>query len=89
MFAALLARRLGRVDDERVALHREVLARFDLSTELPAGVSTAELMDAMQRDKKAHHDLTFVLDGPRGVEPVRGVEPDVVLATLAEMGANG
>ena len=41
----------------------------------------------MGRDKKAHHDLTFVLDGPAGVEPVRGVPVEVVLATLEEMGA--
>ena len=41
----------------------------------------------MSRDKKAHHDLTFVLDGPNGVEPVRGVDPAIVLATLMDMGA--
>ena len=41
----------------------------------------------MGRDKKAHHDLTFVLDGPAGVEPVRGVDPAEALATLVEMGA--
>ena len=39
----------------------------------------------MGRDKKASHDLTFVLDGPDGVEPVRGVDPADALATLAEM----
>jgi hypothetical protein len=39
----------------------------------------------MSRDKKAHHDLTFVLDGPRGVEPVRGIDEAEVLATLADM----
>jgi hypothetical protein len=41
----------------------------------------------MDRDKKAHQDLTFVLDGPEGVQPVRGVARTEVLATLAEMGA--
>ena len=41
----------------------------------------------MARDKKAQHDLTFVLDGPGGVEPVRGVADDDVVATLADMGA--
>ena len=40
----------------------------------------------MARDKKASHDLTFVLDGPDGVETVRGVDRDDALATLAEMG---
>ena len=41
----------------------------------------------MGRDKKAHQDLTFVLDGPAGVEPVRGVGTADVVATLAAMGA--
>jgi 5-deoxy-5-amino-3-dehydroquinate synthase len=85
VFAALLARRLGRIDDARVALHRQVIGAFDLPGDLPAGVDPAELLSFMARDKKAHHDLTFVLDGPRGPEPVRDVASDDVLATLAEM----
>lgn len=85
VFAALLARRLGRIDDARVALHRRVIGAFDLSGELPAGADAEELVSFMARDKKAHHDLTFVLDGPRGPEPVRDVAPADVLATLAEM----
>jgi 5-deoxy-5-amino-3-dehydroquinate synthase len=85
VFAALLARRLGRIDDERVALHRRVIGAFDLSGDLPAGADAEELLSFMARDKKAHHDLTFVLDGPRGPEPVRDVASSDVLATLAEM----
>jgi len=46
-----------------------------------------QLVAAMGRDKKARHDLTFVLDGPAGVEAVRGIAPSDVLATLAQMGA--
>jgi 5-deoxy-5-amino-3-dehydroquinate synthase len=87
LFAALLARRLGRIDDHRVAEHRAVLASFDLPSDLPPGARAAELVDFMGRDKKAQQDLTFVLDGPRGVEPVHGVERSGVLATLAAMGA--
>ena len=86
VFAALLARRLGRIDDERVALHRRVVAGFDLSADLPAGSDPEQLVAFMARDKKAHHDLTFVLDGPDGLEAVRGVDEADVLATLAEMG---
>jgi hypothetical protein len=41
----------------------------------------------MGRDKKAQQDLTFVLDGPDGVEAVRGVAVPDVVATLAAMGA--
>jgi 5-deoxy-5-amino-3-dehydroquinate synthase len=86
VFAALLAKRLGRIDDARVALHRKVVGGFDLSADVPAGASAEQLIDFMARDKKASHDLTFVLDGPDGVEPVRGVNADDVIATLAEMG---
>jgi 5-deoxy-5-amino-3-dehydroquinate synthase len=87
IFAALLARRLERVDDERVALHRQVVGGFDLPSALPPGSEPGTLLDFMGRDKKARGDLTFVLDGPRGPEPVHQVDPADVLATLAEMGA--
>jgi 5-deoxy-5-amino-3-dehydroquinate synthase len=87
VFAALLARRLGRIDDQRVELHRRVIGGFDLSAQLPPGMETARLLSFMSRDKKAHHDLTFVLDGPDGPEVVRGVAESDVVATLAEMGA--
>ena len=39
----------------------------------------------MARDKKAQGDITFVLDGPDGVEVVRGIERSDVVATLADM----
>ncbi len=71
----------------RVQEHREVLGTYDLPVALPPDASGAELLDFMRRDKKAQQDLTFVLDGPNGVEAVRGVDPADVLATLAEMGA--
>jgi 5-deoxy-5-amino-3-dehydroquinate synthase len=87
IFAALLARRLGRIDDARVAQHRAVVGSYDLPMELPPGAGAAELVTFMARDKKAQQDLTFVLDGPRGVEAVRGVAGTDVLATLADMGA--
>ncbi len=87
IFAALLAQRLGRIDDTRVKQHRAVVASFDLPMDLPAGAVATELVEFMGRDKKAQQDLTFVLDGPRGVEPVRGVAEVDVLATLADMGA--
>ncbi|HUA95826.1 MAG TPA: hypothetical protein VMB82_09895, partial [Acidimicrobiales bacterium] len=61
---------------------------FDLPTGLPPGADASALLSFMARDKKAHQDLTFVLDGPKGVEVVRGVDPADALATLAEMGAD-
>jgi 5-deoxy-5-amino-3-dehydroquinate synthase len=88
VYAALLARRLGRIDDARVDLHRRVVGAFDLPTGLPPGADAQALLSFMARDKKAHQDLTFVLDGPKGVEVVRGVDPADALATLAEMEAD-
>jgi 5-deoxy-5-amino-3-dehydroquinate synthase len=86
VFAAELAERLGRIDDKRVELHREVVAGFGLSFETPPGASAAQLVGMMRRDKKAQGDLTFVLDGPNGVELVRSVDPLEVTATLVAMG---
>ena len=85
VYAALLARRLGRIDDDRVELHRRVVGAFDLSAAVPDRAEPKRLVSFMARDKKARHDLTFVLDGPRGVEVTHGVDEADVLATLAEM----
>jgi 5-deoxy-5-amino-3-dehydroquinate synthase len=85
VFAGRLARRLGRIDDRREELHRQVVGGFDLSPLLPSDADPERLLSFMARDKKAHHDLTFVLDGPDGVEVVHGVGRDEVVATLAAM----
>ncbi len=53
---------------------------------MPSGVSVEHLVELMGRDKKVlGEQLTFVLDGDRGVEVVEGVSPSDALATLAEM----
>ncbi len=39
----------------------------------------------MAHDKKAHHDLTFVLDGPSGFEVVAGVDAESVARVLDSM----
>jgi 5-deoxy-5-amino-3-dehydroquinate synthase len=88
-FAARLAQRLDRVDERRVAAHDEVLEVFGLDGALPPGRGAAALLEAMRRDKKAHHDLTFVLDGPSGIGVVDHVADREVLATLRAMGAEG
>ncbi len=88
VYAAGLARRLGRIGDDRVALHREVVKRFGLSDRLPPeleGLDPEEILSYMRRDKKAAHDLTFVLDGPRGVELVHGVASKDAVDALEEL----
>ena len=51
-----------------------MVGAFDLSALLPEAVDPERLLAFMARDKKARHDLTFVLDGPDGVEVVHGVD---------------
>jgi 5-deoxy-5-amino-3-dehydroquinate synthase len=86
VFAARLARRLGRVGDQAVAEHDRVVAAYDLPSRLPSGVVLEELVRVMGRDKKATGaGLTFVLDGPAGLEVVQSVPEDVVLAALSEL----
>jgi 5-deoxy-5-amino-3-dehydroquinate synthase len=71
VYAAELARRLGRIDAARVEEHRRVVAGYDLPMVVPEGLEPAHLVDLFSRDKKAVDGVTFVLDGPNGVEPVR------------------
>jgi 5-deoxy-5-amino-3-dehydroquinate synthase len=87
VFAAQLARALGRIGDGRVDDHRRVVASYDLPLALPPGADAQELVRLMGRDKKAISGLTFVLDGPAGVEVVAGVDEAVVIEQLREMGA--
>jgi 5-deoxy-5-amino-3-dehydroquinate synthase len=82
VFAAELARHLGRIDADRVAEHRAVVARYDLPLSLPPGLDDARLVELMAHDKKAIDGLTFVLDGSSGVEVVKGVDADDVRAAL-------
>ena len=85
VFAAELAAELGRIDAARVEEHRHVVKSYGLDATLPAGLDTDELLTLMARDKKVVHGLTFVLDGPAGVELVAGVDPASVRAALARI----
>jgi len=83
MFDAHLARILGRIDDARVAQHHEVIVgHYGLSVEVPRGVKRERLIELMKHDKKAVDGLTFVLDGPDGIETVRGVSESAVHRAL-------
>ena len=88
VYAAHLAHRMGRIDAQRVQQHLDVVGgSYELGTSLPSGLSPAELVTLMGRDKKVLSDgLTFVLDGPAGVEVVPGVGTDVALDALRDMG---
>jgi 5-deoxy-5-amino-3-dehydroquinate synthase len=89
VYAAHLARELGRVDDERVAEHRRVVVgAYELGADLPAGLDHDRLVDLMSRDKKALDGLTFVLDGPAGIEVVPGVPEAAVRSAFASMASS-
>jgi 5-deoxy-5-amino-3-dehydroquinate synthase len=81
-FAARLARALDRVGDEVVVNHDAVLDALGLDRALSQHFDVDALIGAMSHDKKARHDLSFVLAGPRGFELVSGVESSVVRDTL-------
>jgi 5-deoxy-5-amino-3-dehydroquinate synthase len=85
VFAAVLARRLGRIGDERVDEHRRVVAAYDLPCRLPSDADPTALLALMARDKKAVDGLTFVLDGPSGAQVVNGVAEGDVLGALEEL----
>ena len=85
VYAAELARALGRIDDDRVAEHRRVVTRYGLSATLPEGTGSDDLVEAMARDKKAVNGLTFVLDGPDGVQVVAGVDAGLARAALEHL----
>ena len=86
LYAAELAHALGRIDDDRVAAHYAVVREYGLPTALPGGQDHAELVGLMAHDKKAVEGLTFVLDGPDGVEVVAGVDPATAATVLVRMG---
>jgi 5-deoxy-5-amino-3-dehydroquinate synthase len=87
VYAAHLARRLGRIDDARVQQHYDVVGgAYELDTALPPGLDPQALVALMGLDKKVLSDgLTFVLDGPGGVEVVPGVHTEAALAALGDM----
>ena len=85
VYAATLAERLGRIDADRVARHRQVVAGYDLPLAPPPGADVDQLVGLMSRDKKAIDGLTFVLDGDAGVEVVADVPADLVRHTLKEL----
>ena len=89
VFAAELALRLDRIDADRVAEHRRVLGAYDLPSTLPPGLADDELLALMGRDKKALSGITFVLDGPSGVESVTGVPTELILDAIDSIRSQG
>jgi 5-deoxy-5-amino-3-dehydroquinate synthase len=88
LYAAHLARVLGRIDSARVEEHYRVVRDvYGLTTGPPAGLEFARLLAEMRRDKKAVSALTFVLDSPAGLEVVTGVPETAAAAAWDEYAA--
>ena len=81
-YAAEVALRLGRIDQARVNEHYQVVSSHDLATRLTRPHRNEELLALMGRDKKALDGITFVLDGPNGVESVSGIDPAILIEAL-------
>ncbi len=57
-----------------------------LPVHAPPGMAAAELLTIMKRDKKSDGGLTFVLDGPNGIERVEDPDPVAVNKAFAAIG---
>ncbi|MGQ0825774.1 MAG: 3-dehydroquinate synthase [Actinomycetota bacterium] len=86
VFAGELAGALERIDPHRVADHRELMAPLGLPDSAPPGLRADDLLAIMQRDKKSAGGLTFVLDGPNGIERVDDPDPGAVRKAFAAIG---
>lgn len=85
IYAAELAHTLDRISYERVQEHRQVVESYDLPCAVPTAVTDEDLMFAMTRDKKAVDGYTFILDGPKGPEIVKGVEEVAIQEALRKV----
>lgn len=78
IFAARLSQLMGRIDDDRVSEHYEVVHAYGLPDRLPVEMDPDQLIELMAKDKKAFGSLTFVLDSSKGVEVVSDVSANLV-----------
>ncbi len=77
IFAAHLAHVLGRITQKRVDEHYRIIGEtYGLKVRPEEKIDRHELIKLMHMDKKAISGLTFVLDGPSGIEVVADVKPE-------------
>jgi 5-deoxy-5-amino-3-dehydroquinate synthase len=85
IYAAEVARELERIDDDRVAEHRRVVGGYELPLRPPRGTRADAVLPLFARDKKALAGVTLVLDGPRGVEVVTGIDDEVLVRAFERL----
>jgi 3-dehydroquinate synthase len=88
VFATELAAALARLPGDAPDATRQMLARFDLPTTAPDGLTADDVITLMRRDKKAAGGLTFVLPAGEGgpLERVDDPPPAAVEHALAAVG---
>lgn len=88
VFAAELARLVGRLDDAGVDLHREVLGALELPLTYPAD-RWSTLTAAMRRDKKSRAGLLrfVLLDGIGRTSTLNGPEDHLLFTAYSEIAA--
>jgi 5-deoxy-5-amino-3-dehydroquinate synthase len=81
-YAAEIARLLGRIDQDRVNEHESVLKHYGLSYTLPPSSDIEKLISLFSRDKKALGKISFVLDGPKGIELIEIDDKEILMKAM-------
>jgi 3-dehydroquinate synthase len=83
VFASQLGAVLERIPPDVATRTETLVASLGLPTAAPPGLHADDLLAIMARDKKSGGGLTFVLDGPSGIERVDDPDPGAVRKALA------
>lgn len=88
--AALIARKLGLIDDSLLERHVYILREASFSVTLPSNISAKQVLDAIMLDKKRKaEEATFVLLKKLGEPILREVRPKVIEQALQEVSSHG
>jgi len=83
VYAAQLAAVLERVPPDLATRTETLVGALGLPVHAPPDLHVDDLLAIMARDKKSGGGLTFVLDGPNGIERVVDPDPGAVRKALA------
>jgi 3-dehydroquinate synthase len=89
VFAGSLAGALERIDPDRVERHRQLVISLGLPATVLQKLRADDLLTVMARDKKSHGGLSFVLDGPHGLEVVDDPPAPALQRAFAAVGVEG
>ncbi|MEC7152492.1 MAG: 3-dehydroquinate synthase, partial [Actinomycetota bacterium] len=81
-YAAQVAFYLGRIGEDRVAYHEEILNHYGLQMKLGKRVDIDRIISLFSKDKKSMDGITFVLDGDLGVEPVLVQDVNILMKAM-------